>query len=68
MDARTLTAEEVNALRLFAALNGRYWKAALRAIWETTNRRNWDDAETILYRLRNSHGPAWLSRFRLPKD
>jgi hypothetical protein len=68
MDAKPLTAEEINALRLFAALNGRYWKAALRDLWENFHKgRDWDDAATILYRLRNSHGPTWLVQFRLPK-
>lgn len=56
------TAEEIDALRAFAAAHGRCWKAALRQRWMKAN------APAILHGLRNRLGPSWLVRFRLPAD
>ncbi len=59
-----LTEEEVNALQDYAARHGRSWKRILNNAWmgETSH-----DDGGILRRLRNTHGPTWLDRYRLPK-
>jgi hypothetical protein len=54
-----LTAEEREALRIFATEHGRCWKAALRKQWMNAS------ASPVLHRLRNRLGPSWLVRFRL---
>lgn len=56
-----LDPDALAALRLFAALRGRTWKAALARAWEANN-----TGPPELQRLRNTHGPAWLAGFRLP--
>lgn len=56
-----LTAEELAALKAFAATHGRYWKAVLRDQWMNAT------AAPVLHRLRNRLGPSWLTRFRLSK-
>jgi len=58
---RELTTDELNALRKYASIHGRNWKSALRDQWERAS------AIGPLHALRNSHGPTWLVRFRLPK-
>jgi hypothetical protein len=68
---RSLTAEELDALRSWAKQHGRYWKEPLRALWcravITSGMPN-SDRDTTVYCLRNSHGPSWLRDFRLPKE
>ena len=59
-----LTEEEVNALQDYAARHGRSWKRILNNVW--MGEAPHDDGG-ILRRLRNTHGPAWLDRYRLPK-
>lgn len=56
-----LTAEELDAIRAFAARHGRYWKAELRNQWMKAS------ARPILHNLRNRLGPSWLVSFRLPE-
>ena len=57
-----LTADQLARVAAFASAHGRCWKSTLRALWERGTR----DAE--LQHLRNTHGPAWLAGFRLPKE
>ncbi|MBP1847547.1 hypothetical protein J2046_005831 [Rhizobium petrolearium] len=59
-----LTEEEVNALQDYAARHGRSWKRILNNAW--MGEAPHDDGG-ILRRLRNTHGPTWLDRYRLPK-
>lgn len=59
-----LTDEQLQALRRFAQRNGRRWKERARAIWDHANPQT--DDETIVYALRNTHGPSWLTRFTFP--
>ncbi|HCL65533.1 MAG TPA: hypothetical protein DIC56_11975 [Rhizobium sp.] len=59
-----LTEEEVNALQDYAARHGRSWKRILNNAW--MGEAPYDDGG-ILRRLRNTHGPTWLDRYRLPK-
>lgn len=56
-----LTSEQTAALRAFADKHGRCWKQALSLAWERGDTRR---ICGTLYGLRNSHGPAWLVRFK----
>jgi len=58
---RTLTAEQLDALREFAAKHGRCWKARLREDWYGGSDIG------LLRQIRNQFGPAWLTRFELPE-
>ena len=58
--------EQLHQLRRFAKAYGRRWRHMLLFVY-------WPKADPLedfpgLYALRNSHGPSWLSRFRLPKQ
>jgi hypothetical protein len=68
---RVLTGEELRALTSWAEQHGRYWKEPLRDLWNravvSLGMPN-SDRDTTVYALRNSHGPSWLRRFRLPKE
>lgn len=59
-----LSPEEVKALQDYAARHGRPWKRILNHVW--MGEAPYDD-DPILRRLRNTHGPTWLNRYRLPK-
>ena len=60
-DYPDLTQEQIAAIVAFAEYAGRSWKAQLSAAWERAAMPG------ILHGLRNSHGPAWLAEYRLPK-
>ncbi len=60
-----VTADEIAALRAYAAKHGRTWKATLLGVW--AGQAPYDDAG-ILRRIRNSRGPSWLVSYRLPKE
>jgi len=62
LEANLLTAEEMSALIAFRHARGRKWKAKMRAGWERANANG--ALPSILYALRNSHGPYWLARFK----
>jgi hypothetical protein len=67
----TLTAEQLKAIRLWAGVHGRTWKAALRLAWETGNYEGieqYGNEAAYLQQVRNTFGPSWLVRFVLPKD
>jgi len=59
-----LDGEQVAALQAYAARHGRRWKSILNNVW--MGGAPYDDGG-ILRRLRNTHGPSWLQRYRLPK-
>lgn len=61
----TLTENQINAIQQWATRNGRCWKSELRQAWMTGNYYEADDSAS-LQQLRNTFGPAWLVRFRLP--
>lgn len=61
-----LSAEQLNALRCFAAQYGRRWKSELRDCWMTGNYPS-DCDSAALQNVRNAFGPSWLVRFRLPE-
>ena len=56
-----LTTEQAQAIQHFAAEWGRRWKSELRDAWAASDVRS---IGTVLYGLRNTHGPAWLAAFR----
>lgn len=56
----TLTQDQLEALRSYAKQNGRTWKSKLWDDW-MTGRANGE-----LQQIRNTFGPTWLTRFRLP--
>lgn len=60
---RALTLEEHKAIREFGNTYGRIWKQAVRDLWERAIATT--DTETLVYALRNSHGPRWLIRFKM---
>jgi hypothetical protein len=61
-----LTSDQLAALRLFAAANGRCWKSALNQAWCTGryDQYNGADEDGLLQQVRNTFGPSWLVRFR----
>jgi hypothetical protein len=61
-----LTADQLVAVTTYAAEHGRNWKSALREAWMTGI---YDDFQgsNFLQQIRNTFGPTWLIRFRLPK-
>jgi len=58
----TLTPEEMQALKSYAAYAGRTWKDELRRAWMSAS------LPGHLHKLRNSHGPSWLNQFQFPKE
>lgn len=56
---RPLSGEALEAVTAFAREHGRFWKQQLRDDWMAGR------AEQELHQLRNTHGPKWLSRFKL---
>ena len=59
--SRSLTIEQLEALRAYADTHGRTWKAQLNYEWMSGT------ASGALQQIRNSFGPTWLIRFKLPK-
>jgi hypothetical protein len=60
-----LTETQLAALRAYAARGGRYWKSRLIQAWLNGALRG-DDAPA-LQEIRNTRGPAWLLKFKLPE-
>jgi len=61
-----LTAEDIAALRNFAAEHGPKWKDALHLDWYNARLSHCQDMPergTILHGLRNNLGPSWLCDF-----
>jgi hypothetical protein len=56
-----LTPDQLAAIVAYAAYHGRAWKMALRGDWLTSQ------TSGHLQTLRNTHGPSWLTSFKLPK-
>lgn len=66
MKQPTLTPEQLRALQLYAAENGRLWKHALRIDWELSSAHVKGEFTAELQQVRNIFGPKWLARFKLP--
>lgn len=57
------TPEQLAALKEYAELHGRTWKAQLLAEWDSA------DSCGPLRAVRNAFGPTWLlKKFKLPED
>lgn len=59
-----VTAEELAQLQAYAKQEGRRWKDRLQqdSWWRGIPVHGFP----LLYGLRNTHGPAWLAKFKLP--
>lgn len=69
IEYRQLTDEELDEIKRFAKVEGRKWKESLvtRSWWRGIPCRDKNgDEYQHLYGLRNTHGPSWLTNFRLP--
>lgn len=62
---KTLSPEQLAALRAFADANGARWKSKLYAAWSTGRYRDYAGTEAYGYlqQVRNTFGPSWLTRF-----
>lgn len=60
-----LTAEQLAALREFAAVNGYNWKSKLSAVWSTGRYAAFGGTtnSAALQQVRNIFGPSWLAKF-----
>lgn len=60
--------DQVAALRTFAKVHGRKWKAALNQAWMTgvyEGIEPYGDVAAYLQQVRNNAGPSWLARLTL---
>lgn len=61
---KTLSPDQLAALRAFATDNGRSWKRVLNDAWMTGNwSQDHGDNAGLLQQIRNTFGPSWLVRF-----
>ncbi len=60
----TPTADQLAAVKAFAAGHGRTWKHSLRLAWYDGTDAN-EPAGCFLRQVRNEFGPRWLTQFRL---
>lgn len=61
-----LTETQTEALKLLAENNPFRWKKQLRDFWER-GLSDGSELQTTLYGLRNSHGPSWLTSYRISR-
>ena len=59
--------DQLATLEAFRKRRGRFWKADLRAAWESGNYPAPSQAPH-LQQLRNEFGPAWLNKYRPAKS
>lgn len=59
-----MTREEWDALNYWVAIHGNGWKRELRKLWDSGC---CSSSEQVLYSLRNTKGPTWLSGFSYAK-
>jgi len=58
----TPNAEQLDALKQYAAWAGDNWKSKLSRDWMRAG-SEWDGPYPLLQQVRNSLGPAWLAQF-----
>ena len=66
-----LNAEQLKAIREWAKVHGRAWKAALRLAWESGDYDGiepYGNTAAYLQQVRNTFGPSWLMRFILHEE
>lgn len=63
-------AEQLEALKRFAKTAGRRWKQALRDAWMNGgyDATTGEYIDGPLQQVRNSFGPSWLTRFKIPDE
>ena len=61
---REPTAEQIEALRAFAARYGPQWKSKLNLLWANGGDEREPDAP-LLRQVRNQLGPSWLKKWRM---
>jgi len=64
---KSLTAEQMRAVQYFAKQHGRNWKSALSDAWMRAG-IGVVAYTPALQQVRNNFGPAWLVKFKLPKE
>lgn len=64
--AKTLTAEQFQALKSYAENEGEDWKMRLSIDWMRAGTDKWHAKETyhLLHQVRNRLGPKWLASFK----
>jgi hypothetical protein len=65
INGANLTLEQLEALRAFAAENGRTWKTKLNEAWMNANASINGEHSPELQQVRNRLGPRWLKTFKL---
>jgi hypothetical protein len=62
---KTISAEQLAALRTFATANGAQWKSKLNVAWMTGRYNDYNGTEEygLLQQVRNTFGPSWLVKF-----
>lgn len=62
----SLTAEQFQALRVYAENEGPEWKKALSFDWMRAGTDKWHSRESyyLLQQVRNRLGPKWLAGFK----
>lgn len=61
------TAEQLQAIRDYAAAVGSNWKASLRRDWMRSGTDVWEvrDRYYLLQQVRNTFGPSWLASYEV---
>jgi hypothetical protein len=69
MEKKELSPAQLEALRKFAKVNGRTWKANLNHAWMTGRYAEYGAADFSgwLQTVRNEFGPSWLVKFKFPE-
>lgn len=62
-----ISTQQIQALRNYAASKGRFWKCQLCRDW-VSGRDALEPGGALLRQVRNSFGPSWLKRFKLPVE
>ncbi|ANN80862.1 hypothetical protein [Bordetella flabilis] len=67
-EVEALTPLQEEALATFRDKNGRNWKSALRDCWERARYPGMtEEHSAALQRVRNTLGPEWLMKYRVPE-
>lgn len=62
---KTLTPEQADAIRSYAAQHGRTWKDQLLTDWLNAGSRTYRGEWCYLQQIRNQKGPSWLRAMTL---
>jgi len=67
MSQRSLTPEQLDAVKAYAHDHGTGWKESLTVDWMRGG-STWTGPYHLLQQVRNQHGPRWLADFRLSPE